>query len=128
MAQSPQTLTGVFEPCPETPNCVSTQAQPDDEEHYLPPVGVASELESAMALAIEVLTDMPRTKLVKRDGSYAQLEARSLIFRFVDDIELYLDRENGLLHVRSAARLGRSDLGVNRKRMTEFVAELQSRL
>ena len=128
MAQSAKPFTGVFEPCPDTPNCVSTQARPGDAEHYLAPIEVSGDADVVMTKAIEVLTKLPRTKLVEQAGTYARLEARSLIFRFVDDIELYLDEEKGLLHVRSAARLGRSDLGVNRKRMNEFVAALRSRL
>jgi len=128
MAQSSGTFTGAFDPCPDTPNCVSTQAKPADEEHYLAPIPITGDPDAALAKAIEVLTEMPRTKLVEQQGDYARLEARSLIFRFVDDIELYLDRENGVLHARSAARVGRSDLGVNRKRMNEFVAELKTRL
>lgn len=128
MAQSNEVFAGRFEPCPDTPNCVSSQANTADEEHYLAPLSVSGDANTLMTKAIEVLTEMPRTKLVERSRVYARLEARSLIFRFVDDIELYLDTEKGLLHMRSAARLGHSDLGVNRKRMNKFVAELQRRL
>jgi uncharacterized protein (DUF1499 family) len=44
--------------------------------------------------------------------------------RYVDDVELYYDEPAGLVHVRSASRLGRRDFGVNRKRVEELRAAL----
>ena len=59
----------------------------------------------------------PRITLVSEEGGYLHAEARSLIFRFVDDIEFLLAPAEGLIHVRSAARTGYSDVGVNRRRV-----------
>jgi uncharacterized protein (DUF1499 family) len=36
---------------------------------------------------------------------------------YVDDVELFYDDKAGLVHVRSASRLGRRDFGVNRSRV-----------
>jgi len=36
---------------------------------------------------------------------------------YTDDLELLLDEDSGVLHIRSASRIGRSDLGANRKRI-----------
>jgi uncharacterized protein (DUF1499 family) len=44
---------------------------------------------------------------------------------FVDDVEFYLDADAKVIHVRSASRLGQSDLGVNRKRIETIRAKLQ---
>ncbi|CAB1059228.1 hypothetical protein D1BOALGB6SA_3986 [Olavius sp. associated proteobacterium Delta 1] len=41
----------------------------------------------------------------------------SLIFQFVDDVELLFSDEKNLIHVKSASRIGYSDLGANRKRV-----------
>jgi uncharacterized protein (DUF1499 family) len=39
---------------------------------------------------------------------------------FVDDLEFYFPREESVIHLRSAARLGESDLGVNRRRLEQI--------
>ena len=66
---------------------------------------------------------MPRTTVVEQDDGYLHAEARSLVFRFVDDLEVLL-ADDGEIVVRSASRLGRYDLGVNGRR----VASLRDRL
>ena len=58
-----------------------------------------------------------RITLVAEQGTYLHAEIRSLLFRFVDDVEFSLDSNAGLIHVRSASRVGYSDFGVNRKRV-----------
>lgn len=52
-------------------------------------------------------------------------EATSLVFRFVDDVDAILNAETGLIHIRSASRVGYSDLGVNRRRMEKLRLALQ---
>ncbi|HEY9596037.1 MAG TPA: DUF1499 domain-containing protein, partial [Cyanophyceae cyanobacterium] len=42
---------------------------------------------------------------------------------FVDDVEFFLDDNANVIQVRSASRLGESDLGVNRKRIETIRAE-----
>lgn len=70
----------------------------------------------AMTALREVVEAMPRTKVVRETDRYLHAEATSLVFRFVDDLELLLGDGDELV-VRSASRLGRSDLGVNAKRV-----------
>jgi uncharacterized protein (DUF1499 family) len=65
----------------------------------------------------QIALSQPRTTLVKREGEYLWIEYQSSFFRFVDDLELVAVPEAGKIHVRSASRVGRSDLGVNRKRV-----------
>ena len=60
---------------------------------------------------------MPRTRIAEDDGYYVHAEFRSRVFRFVDDVEFLLDDATGQIYFRSASRVGRSDLGVNRRRM-----------
>jgi uncharacterized protein (DUF1499 family) len=55
--------------------------------------------------------------MVTVEDRYIHAEFTSALFRFVDDVEFQIDAESGLIHFRSASRVGRSDLGVNRKRM-----------
>ena len=48
--------------------------------------------------------------------------------RFVDDLELTFDEKAGVLHVRSASRLGRRDFGVNRARVEALRARIDGRV
>jgi uncharacterized protein (DUF1499 family) len=108
-----------LDPCPSSPNCVSTQAQ--DEGHAIAPFRYRkSRTEAKEAL--------PRTKLVEEDESYLHYEFTSLLLRFVDDVEFLFDDEAKTLHFRSASRTGYGDLGVNRKRMEQMRALAEGKL
>ena len=119
---------GRFEPCPDSPNCVSSQADHADTEHYLAPLPFTAPIQDVMAAVAEVLKATPRTKITTQTDRYVRAEARSRIFRFVDDIEVYIDEAEGHIHFRSASRVGYSDLGVNRKRLETFKEALRERL
>ena len=111
----PQNLghgTGRLAPCKSTPNCVSSQADPKDEEHYIAPISLKGDPIAAVRKAVESL---PRTTVVQVEPDYLYAEFRSKLMGFVDDVEFYCDGK--AIQVRSASRLGYSDLGVNRKRI-----------
>ena len=109
---------GTLAPCPATPNCVHTGLRHPDGTRgiFLKRAILRSEL---LAQLRDIVESMPRTEVVTATEEYLHAEARSRVFRFVDDLELYLrpDRE---LVVRSASRVGRSDLGVNADRVEEL--------
>ena len=107
-------------PCPDTPNCVSSQA--GDAKHAIEPIAFTGPAPEAMQRLVAVLDELPRSKAITRSDSYLHYEFRSLVFRFVDDVECLLDADNGVIHIRSASRVGRSDLGVNRKRVERIRA------
>ncbi len=67
---------------------------------------------------------MSRMRVVSASDDYLHAEERSRLFRFVDDLEL-LAAPDGELIVRSASRVGRSDLGVNRRRVERLRALLE---
>lgn len=118
---------GKFAPCPNTPNCVNSQAANTDTEHKIAPIAYhssSSEVISKLKMAIE---GMDRVKIVTESDNYLYAQFTSALMGFVDDIEFYLDPSTpGQLQVRSASRLGQSDLGVNRKRVEEIRAKLAS--
>jgi len=101
--------------CPDSPNCVSSLA--NDTEHFVEPLRFSDQPAAAMQRLKAVLLNEKRVKIVKEQTAYLHAEARSLIFRFVDDVEFTLLAEQGLIHVRSSSRVGRSDFGVNRRRI-----------
>jgi uncharacterized protein (DUF1499 family) len=121
LAKKPQNLgvvDGRLAPCPDTPNCVSTQAT--DEQHRIAPLTFTDSPEEALRRLKQAIASMPRMEIVAESGDYLHVEATSLIFRFVDDVEFWVDRQAKAIHFRSASRAGRSDLGVNRARMEKF--------
>ena len=112
-----------LKPCPSSPNCVSSLAE--DAPHRVPPLSWTGELAQAKArLRQAVLAAGDATFVVEAD-TYWHLEFRSRVFRFVDDVEFLFDREHRLIHVRSASRVGYSDLGVNRKRVETIRARFR---
>lgn len=112
---------GRLAPCKRTPNCVSSQADPQDREHYIAPIAFNGDMR-AVRKAVE---SMPGASVIRAEADYLYAEFRTRLMRFVDDVELL--REGKTLHVRSASRLGRRDFGVNRKRVEALRALIEAR-
>ena len=72
------------------------------------------------------LSQMPRTTLVTENQNYLHFECRSRLFRFVDDLEFLIDPDARVIQVRSASRVGYSDLGVNRARVNQVRVAFES--
>jgi uncharacterized protein (DUF1499 family) len=113
-------VNGDLKQCPGSPNCVSSQA--NDPEHAIAPLAYQDGRAEAYARLRRVLTEMKRTVIITEKEDYIHAEFRSFLFRFVDDVEFYFPSAQKLIHVRSASRVGYSDLGVNRKRVEEIRA------
>ena len=105
---------GKLAPCPSSPNCVSTQA---DDEHRIDVIPLTGNAADTMAKLKRAIATLPRTAIVTEAADYLHVECTSLIFRFVDDVEFWIDEANHAIHFRSALRVGHGDLGVNRRRM-----------
>lgn len=99
--------------CPGSPNCVNSQDA--DPDHRVDPLVFGGAPALAWDRLREVLEATPHTKIIESDHSYMHVEIRSAVFRFVDDLQLLLDGSGGRIHVRSASRLGYSDMGTNRR-------------
>ncbi len=107
---------GRLMPCPTRPNCIASADAEADASHRIEPFRMrvpSSEAWTALRVAVDADA---RTELVERWPNYIRAEARSLL-GFVDDLEFLLDRRANLIHIRAAARVGYSDLGVNRRRI-----------
>lgn len=107
---------GRLQPPPSSPNCVSSQADPGDAEHYVEPLTYTGPLPAARERLLRVLAELDLEVIEARDD-YVYAEATSFLLRFVDDVEFYFPPEGGVVHCRSASRLGHSDFGVNRERI-----------
>jgi uncharacterized protein (DUF1499 family) len=113
---------GRLAPCKRTPNCVSSQADPADREHYIAPIPFRGSMQD-LRRAVE---SMERATVISVERNYVYAEYRTRLMRYVDDVELYYDHKQSLVHVRSASRLGRRDFGVNRKRIEALRALIQA--
>ncbi len=108
-------VDGKFYPCPNTPNCVSTQAK--GKEHKIEPFQYSGTLSEAKEKVEEIINSLKRSKIITNKEDYIHVVFRTAIFRFIDDVEFLFDDSEKVIHFRSRARLGYSDMGVNRKRM-----------
>ncbi len=110
---------GRFTPCKRSPNCVSSQADPVDETHYVAPLAYPG----SIAQLRKALETLPLATVVREEARYLYAEFRTPVLRFVDDVEFFKDGE--VLHVRSASRLGRRDFSANRNRVEQLRAFLR---
>jgi uncharacterized protein (DUF1499 family) len=101
--------------CPNKPNCVASQAR--SARQRLMPLQFSGDPDAAMRRLKDVVNNMSGTTLVEESGHYLYFECATKLLGFVDDLEFLCDPEEQAIQVRSASRLGYSDLGVNRKRV-----------
>jgi uncharacterized protein (DUF1499 family) len=111
-------------PCPTSPNCVSSQAS--DKAHFIAPFKIVGAFDVASLALKNALLRQSRTVITQEMENSLHAEATSLIFRFVDDVDIILDSKARLFHIRSASRVGYGDFGVNRKRLENLRSQLQA--
>ena len=116
MEKADTTLT----PCPASPNCVSSVAP--DSAHHVQPLAFMGPPAAAMERLRTTIAALPRTRVVRSGDTSLHAEFTSWLLRFVDDVDCVLDASAGVIHIRSASRVGYSDLGVNRKRVEQIRA------
>ena len=73
---------------------------------------------------VGIASSLPRVSEVETSEKYWHGIVRSLIFRFPDDLEILRIDSRNLIQVRSASRIGLSDLGVNQKRIDDLYLQL----
>jgi uncharacterized protein (DUF1499 family) len=115
---------GKLAPCPNSPNCVSTQSQ--DLRHQIDTIPFTTSAAEARAALLQIIRSMERTEIIVDDPTYIRAEFRTKGIGYVDDVELYLDQEAGVIHFRSSARLPYWDWGFNRKRMEQIRAAFEA--
>ena len=111
-----------------TPNSVSSQADlyPDHPQvNYarIAPLQINGDADKAMARVADILKNSDATTIVIQKPDYIYAQSSTALLKFTDDVEFSLDRSAGLVHVRSASRLGRKDFGVNRQRVETIRAQ-----
>ena len=109
---------GSLASCPASPNCVVSQNA--DGEHAIAPIAYTTDRTTARQNLIDILGVVPRTKIVQQSDDYILVESESRLMGFRDDTEFYLPEGERIIHARAAARMGESDLGVNRRRIEQI--------
>ncbi|MDF1512541.1 MAG: DUF1499 domain-containing protein [Anaerolineae bacterium] len=109
---------GKLAPCPNSPNCVSTQS--DDPRHQIEVITYEGSSEKAQDTLADIIRTMERTEIIHEEPGYILAEFRTKGMGYVDDVEFSIDAEAKIIHFRSSARLPYSDWGVNRNRMEQI--------
>ena len=113
--------THLLAPCPDSPNCVSILAK--DEDRRVAPLQVAETRQASMTRLQALLRQLDRVEFDVVGQSRIQARFSSRLLRFVDDVTFYI-REDGVVEVRSASRVGYWDLGANRRRVESLREQL----
>ncbi|MGD8992835.1 MAG: DUF1499 domain-containing protein [Desulfobacterales bacterium] len=116
----------LLSPCPESPNCVSSLS--GNEKQFVEPFKYSGSIEKARQMLVSILENAHRARLVKIKENYLHAEFRSLLFRFVDDVQFFLPADEPIIHIKSASRSGYYDFGVNRRRVEQLRAEFMRAL
>ena len=101
----------------QTPNSVVSEGVDPASPAYVAPIVFTGDAKAALAKLGTVLQALDRVTIIKVEDGYLYAECRSKRMGFVDDFEARVDAVGGVIHVRSASRLGGSDMGVNRARV-----------
>jgi len=120
---------GKFKPPSKTPNSVSSQAAlwpdaPQRETAAIAPLALKGDGPATIARLAQIVEGMEGAKIVERRPDYLYAQFTTRLMRYVDDTEFWFDPAAGVIQVRSASRVGRSDLGVNRARIEAIRARL----
>lgn len=113
-----------LKPCPQSPNCVSTQT--DQEAKKRQPIAYTGTMAEAKARLMKAIDGMPRTRLKTETDNYLHYTFKTRIIPFIDDVEFLFDEEAKLINYRSASRVGHSDMGANARRMGKVVAAFEA--
>ncbi|MCW1970385.1 MAG: DUF1499 domain-containing protein [Anaerolineae bacterium] len=119
---------GKLAPCPASPNCVSTEAT--TALHQIAPISLVGTPAQAQDKLLAALKTLPNVNIVTNSTGYVHAEFRTPGMGYIDDAEFVLSdggAGNSRIDFRSASRLGRGDMGVNRRSMEAVRAALSSK-
>lgn len=114
----------------DTPNSVSSQADlyPNHPQHSyarIEPLPSVGDSKSTLERIKAIIESMPGYEVITYQEHYLYVQFTTRVMKFVDDAEFWFDPQSNVVQVRSASRLGKSDLGVNRKRIESIRRQLK---
>lgn len=110
-------VDGRLQPCPASPNCVCSEYP--GEASYIEPLAYTGSAQDAWSRLEQVIAGTGG-EVIARQDNYLRAVYQTPLLRFVDDVEFRLDQRQEVIQVRSASRVGRSDLGANRQRVARI--------
>lgn len=111
---------GLLKVCSKSPNCISTQAESNDTIHYIEPIIFVGEPKDTQLLIESYMLTQERGRIVASSFGYVHFEVKSKLIGYIDDVEFYFPEADSVVHIRSASRVGYSDMGVNRERVRKI--------
>ena len=123
----PRDKNSTLAPCPDKPNCVCSEDK-EDIQHFIAPLTISSKKLPRAMEYIKISIQSLGGQIQTENNAYLAATFSSSFFGFIDDVEFRIDAENELVHIRSAARLGHSDFGVNKKRVNDLKTILNQQL
>lgn len=125
--QAPGLNNNSLSPCPDKPNCVCSEYD-HDTQHYSAPLPIARHQLPIAMHAIKTSIKSLGGTIQNQESNYLAATFSSSFFGFIDDVEFRIDAEKLHIHIRSAARMGHSDFGINQKRVHNLTAALRQQL
>jgi len=119
-----QNNTAELKPCPNSPNCVSTQEA--RKRKKMDPIAFTVSPDAAIQKLEQVIATYSNATLVTKKDNYLHYTFKTKLFKFIDDVEFIIDREEKVIHFRSASRKGYSDFGKNKRRMKKIRKEVEA--
>lgn len=117
-----------MEPCPKSPNCVSSLADPLDSEHYIPPFSYQGSKQTAYNVLVSYLNSLKNVQIIEDGNFYIHAVFITKFFRFKDDVEFLFPEQSKKVEIKSASRVGYSDMGKNRKRIEKIREGFNNRI
>ena len=124
-SKPPGIVDGRLAPCPKKPNCVCSEPF-DDTENSVLPIRFSGTTEDALVQLREAIV-AEGGAISEEATEYLAATFESRLFRFIDDVEFRIVPDESIAHVRSASRVGYSDLGANLKRVEAIAKRLELR-
>lgn len=117
-SEKPRLADGKLRPCPGTPNCVCSENP--DSPNWVEPIAFGTMTHDKAWMFLKKVIDDMGGVVQDDQNTYLWSTFTVALFGFVDDVEFRLDKTGNVIQVRSASRLGFSDLGVNRSRVDDI--------
>ena len=116
--KAPGLIDGRLSQCPDKPNCVCSEQK--TASHYIEPLVIPENLTFDIFPALKNTIQEMGGHIEIESDNYIAATFSSALFGFIDDLEIRIDSMQKVIHIRSASRVGHSDMGVNRKRAELF--------
>ncbi|MEE9334345.1 MAG: DUF1499 domain-containing protein [Granulosicoccaceae bacterium] len=111
--------------CSKKPNCMGSQSSRKNQT--VEALAITSNASNAMPILIAVIRELGG-EIAQQQGKYLHATFKTPVMGYTDDVELLVDKANNVIQIRSASRLGHSDLGANKKRIDNIRLQLVGRL